>query len=131
MADKMISCARCKQLVNRWAAVRGELYCLICASHAQSPEPRTISNRRTSSKGDLGRRIEDMTEPELRHLSTQLAKAVERAAREEGVEKPLFLLLYFNDPQVSQYVSNCERETMIQAMEETVQRLRQRQDVPR
>jgi hypothetical protein len=77
------------------------------------------------------KKLEHMTEPELRTVMNALAKAVEVTAEYIGVEKPLFALVLFNDPKIAQYVANCRREDIILAMEETVARLRNNQDVPR
>ncbi len=75
--------------------------------------------------------LETMTEQELAEFCTAAAKAVESAARICDVEKPLFVLVMFNDPRVAQYISNCRREDTIAAMRETADRLQRRQDVPR
>src|SRR5262249_61899681 len=76
-------------------------------------------------------RLEDMTEPELRRLCHMEGQAVEQVAAALGVEKPLFVLLLFNDPKIAQYVCNCRREEVIRAMRECALRLEGRQDVPR
>ncbi len=75
--------------------------------------------------------MEDMTEPELRDLMTSLAQQIEMIGRQRLDKKPLFALVVFNDPKVGQYICNCERETMIEALRETAERLEKRQDVPR
>lgn len=77
------------------------------------------------------KRIEDMTEPELARLMKDMAKAVEKAAADLGVEKPHFALVVFNDPKVGQYVANCERASIIEALRETAARLERKEDVPR
>ena len=77
------------------------------------------------------KRLEDMTEPELRELCNTAGYAVEQACAVLGVEKPLFTLLLFNDPALAQYVSNCERQSMIEALRETADRLGRREDVTR
>jgi hypothetical protein len=71
----------------------------------------------------------DMTEPELGSLMRQAARQVVSVAKDLGVEKPLFVLLLFNDPQVAQYIANCDRSDVIKAMRETADRLERRQDV--
>jgi hypothetical protein len=43
----------------------------------------------------------------------------------------MFVLVLFNDPKVAQYVSNCTRESMIEAMRETADRLERNLDVKR
>jgi hypothetical protein len=70
----------------------------------------------------------DMTEPELGSLMRQAARQVVSVANDLGVEKPLFVLLLFNDPQVAQYIANCDRSDVIKAMRETADRLERRQD---
>jgi hypothetical protein len=77
------------------------------------------------------KRLEDMTEPELEQLMTLASHAVEEAAKVLGVEKPLFCLMMFNDPRVAQYIANCERASVIEAMRETADRLERREDVER
>lgn len=77
------------------------------------------------------KRLEDMTEPELAELLTLSAKAIEKEWRLYGVQKPHFCLVVFNDPALGQYISNCQRDSMIKAMRETADRLERRQDVPR
>lgn len=90
------------------------------------PEERQQAQGRLTVK-----KLEDMTEPELKRLMNAMAGAVERAARSLNVEYPHFALVVFNDPRIAQYISNCTRDTMIEAMRETADRLERRQDVPR
>lgn len=73
--------------------------------------------------------LEDMTEPELRALMNQLAIVVQDRAAESLVERPLFVLLLFNDPAVAQYVANCNRADVVRALREAADRLEGRQDV--
>lgn len=80
---------------------------------------------------DAPKRLEDMTEPELREVMTQLGKTVEFVALTLGCEKPLFALLLFNDPALAQYVGNCERQDMIRAFREAADRLESRGEVAR
>lgn len=68
--------------------------------------------------------IKNMTEPEIRELMSKAAQAV--SAVTGGSH---FVLLVFDDPEIAQYVSNCEREDIIKAMYECADRLRQNQDV--
>lgn len=75
--------------------------------------------------------LRDMDEVELGSLMTLLAKSLERAAAKFLDEKPLFVLVLFNDPEIAQYVSNCDRSTTIAAMRETADRLERRDDVSR
>ena len=77
------------------------------------------------------KRLEHMTEPELREFLNTLAGGIELMASELGVEKPHFCLVVFNDPKVAQYVSNCRRGDIIQAMRETANRLASKEDVTR
>jgi hypothetical protein len=75
----------------------------------------------------MTRQLRDMTEPELRHYFNLLAKATESVLPDNA----LFVLLVFDDPQIAQYVSNCSRENMVQALRETADRLESREDIPR
>lgn len=75
--------------------------------------------------------LENMTEPELAALMRAMGNAIEKTARDLGVEKPLFALLLFNDPAIAQYMANCQRTDVIVAMEECAKRLRAKQEVPR
>jgi hypothetical protein len=77
--------------------------------------------------------MEDMTEPELGELLRSCAKAVNTAlsARIQSQHKPMFALLVFNDPEVAQYISSCERADMIRALRECADRLERRQTVER
>ncbi len=75
--------------------------------------------------------LENMTEPELHAFMRLCAKAVEGAAKVSYVERPLFALILFNDPKIGQYICNCSRETTIEALRETADRLERNQDIPR
>jgi hypothetical protein len=75
--------------------------------------------------------LQDMTEPELRRTMNALARAVVDTAADMGVEKPQFVLLLFNDPKICQYVANCERASVIEAMRETAHCLSHNEDIPR
>jgi hypothetical protein len=77
------------------------------------------------------KKLEFMTEEELRHYMNALAGGIEFLSAEMGVEKPLFALVLFNDPAVGQYVANCQRADVIKALRETADRLERREDVPR
>jgi len=73
--------------------------------------------------------LDDMTEPELRDLTTRCLNAVkDRLPTDTG-----FVLLFFpfGGPGVSQYGSNCNRSDMITALREAANRLERRQDVTR
>lgn len=73
------------------------------------------------------KKLEDMTEPELRELCNLAANSIVAAAEYLKVEKPHFVLLLFNDPAVAQYVCNCERADVIKAMQECANRLENRE----
>jgi hypothetical protein len=77
------------------------------------------------------KKLEFMTEAELRAFLNKMGGAIEVVAEYEGVEKPLFVLLLFNDPKVGQYVANCSRENIVEALRETANRLEGREDVTR
>jgi len=51
----------------------------------------------------------------------------------EGFPKPMgfaLIVFEFNEPGIANYVSNGERESMIKALKETVERLEKGQDIP-
>ena len=77
------------------------------------------------------RKLEHLTEEELRTLLNLLSSQIEGTCRHLSIEKPMFTLLLFNDPALAQYASNCERADIIKAMRETADRLEARQDVQR
>lgn len=77
------------------------------------------------------RRLQDMTEPELRDLLNTMARRITTCAAGLGVEKPHFALILFNDPAVGQYVCNCERADVIKALRETADRLERRETLER
>lgn len=77
------------------------------------------------------KRLMDLTEPELAALMTAMARAIEGAAKFHGVEKPLFILHVFNDPEIAQYIANCERGSAIQAMRECADRMERAEDMRR
>ncbi len=77
------------------------------------------------------RELRNFTEPEMRVLMNDIAHAVVAASERHGLGGAQFALVLFNDPKVAQYVSSCERATMITAMRETAKRLERRQDVTR
>lgn len=73
------------------------------------------------------KRLEEMTEPELRDLMNRCARAVQ----EQLGWQSQFVLLVFDDPKIAQYVSTCERKSIIEAMRECANRLEAKEDVPR
>jgi hypothetical protein len=77
------------------------------------------------------KRLEDMTEPELAAVMRFLAEVLVEAAAAAKIETPRFCLLLFNDPRVAQYVGNCERATMIEALREAADRLERHEDLAR
>jgi len=77
------------------------------------------------------KRLEDLDEVELDSLMRTAAHAVEWAFHDQGVEKPLFALVIFNDPKIGQYIGNCRREDIIKALRETAERMARNQDVRR
>jgi hypothetical protein len=73
--------------------------------------------------------LEDMTQPELRHLTTQILDAVKaRLPADTG-----FCVLFWpvGTHGVAQYGSNANRADMIACLRETADRLERREDVPR
>lgn len=74
------------------------------------------------------KQLRDMTEPELKTLMNKLGALVEKVCDLHDVEKPMFAMLLFNDPKVTQYICNCDRGDVIKAMRETADRL-ERNDI--
>lgn len=73
-------------------------------------------------------RLEDMTEPELRAVFDYVGEGVLHSLRNAGVDSVdggpnRFVLVVFDDPKISQYVSSCSRDSMILALKEMVARL--------
>jgi hypothetical protein len=75
--------------------------------------------------------LKTMTEPELYDLMNTICRGIEMIADKMDVEKPLFCLVLFNDPEVAQYAGNCQRSDMITAMRETADRLERNETVDR
>jgi len=75
----------------------------------------------------MPRDLANMTEQELADLLNCSASALENVLG-KGTQ---FALLVFDDPKTCQYISSCERTSMIQAMRETAARLSRGMDVPR
>lgn len=73
------------------------------------------------------KRLQDMTEPELSVMMKRAAAAARTALRPES----LLVLLVFDDPAVTQYISNCDRGTMVEALRECASRIENELDVPR
>jgi hypothetical protein len=76
-------------------------------------------------------RLQDLDERELKHLMTTVCYGIERAAGACGVERPMYVVVLFNDPKVGRYASNCQRSDIITAMRETADRLEKGEDVVR
>lgn len=76
------------------------------------------------------KQLVDMTEPELRDLTTAVLNAVKsRLPRGTG-----FVVLFWpfsEHPGISQYGSNARRPDMIRALREAADRLERREDVTR
>jgi hypothetical protein len=75
--------------------------------------------------------LQDMTEPQLRDLMNDVARSIVDAGKRHGVDRLLFVALAFNDPEVAQYVANCDRVSIVQAMRECAMRLAAKDDIPR
>jgi len=71
-----------------------------------------------------------MTEPQLAALMTCCAEAV-KAQLAVLDETALFVLLVFNDPAATQYISTCHRDDTISAMRKAADRLAAGQEVRR
>lgn len=74
-----------------------------------------------------------MTEPELREYFSMLATVIESILPAGTSRKgtALFAILVFDNPGVTQYVSNADRTDMIKALKEMVNRLEANEDIPR
>lgn len=77
------------------------------------------------------RELGELTDAELKQLMIDMARAVESAVHSRNVVKPHFALLVFNHPTEAQYIGNCERASMIQAMKEAAARLERNEDTRR
>lgn len=75
--------------------------------------------------------LRDMTEPELKRLLNAMGDQIVSVAERQSVEKPHFALLLFNDPEIAQYVCNCNRSDVIKALRETADRLAKRETLER
>jgi hypothetical protein len=73
----------------------------------------------------------NLNEQELHDLMLELAKGLKETCTIQNVEAPFFALVVFNDPRIGQYISNCDRPSMIQALRETADRIERKQDVHR
>ena len=73
----------------------------------------------------MEKKLIDMTEPELKEMINDLARYI---TDKTGA---LFMLVVFDDPGLSQYVSNTVRKDCIKAMEETIQRFKNNEIIER
>lgn len=77
--------------------------------------------------------LRDMTEPELRKVMQDTATRV-KFSLPKGT---MFLVLAFEPNEngasggITQYVSNCDRSTMVDALRETADRFERNETVPR
>lgn len=76
-------------------------------------------------------RLCDMNEPKMKAMLNDVAAGITHKIMANGVDKPLFALLIFDDPKIAQYVSNCERKCMIEALRETADRLERNEVITR
>lgn len=76
-------------------------------------------------------RLEDLTEDLIGSLMTGLARHIDHDLQMLLDGRPQFCLLVFNDPKVAQYISNCERSSMVKALREAADRIESRQDLSR
>ena len=77
------------------------------------------------------KKLKYLTEPDLRELMDAMGNQIKAVSAVLGVEPPLFVLLLFNDPEIAQYVSNCNRSDVVKALKEAASRLENREDVER
>jgi hypothetical protein len=84
-------------------------------------------------RDDHMRHLREMDEPEMRKYMAMLAGVIESLlpAADNARGRALFVALVFDDPGLAQYVSNCDRSTMVQALRECADRLEAREDIPR
>ena len=75
------------------------------------------------------KRIEDMTEVELRELTTRILDAIKSRLPADTAFTVLFWPVGTHG--IAQYGSNCHRSDMIAGLRETADRLEMRQDVTR
>lgn len=73
--------------------------------------------------------LQDMTEVELRALTTEILNVLKELLPDETCFTVLFSP--FGSHGIAQYGSNANRSDMIRALCETADRLERRQDVPR
>ena len=83
--------------------------------------------------GQAMKTLRDMTEGELSDVMVRAARVSSRCLpRGRGPGgRPMYVLLVFDDPEVAQYISSCQRSDIIKCMRETADRLELKQDVAR
>jgi len=69
--------------------------------------------------------LSNMTEPELKRLLTDIANYIKSST------DSLFMVVFFDEPGVAQYVSNAKREDCIRAMEEAALRFKNKEIIER
>jgi hypothetical protein len=73
--------------------------------------------------------LDNMTEPELRDLTTRVCRGI------QGTLPPQtgFAVVFFpfGEPGIGQYGGNCRREDIIKSLRETADRLEAQEDIPR
>ena len=79
------------------------------------------------------RLMKNMTEPELKRMFSGMAAMLEEVLPAGPSPKgcALFTLLVFDEPGLTQYVSNCDRSTMVRALREAADRLERQEVIPR
>ena len=77
--------------------------------------------------------LREMDEPTLKDYMGALAGILDglMPPGPSGGGRALFTLLVFDAPRAAQYVSNCDRPTMVRALREAADRLEAREDLPR
>jgi hypothetical protein len=79
------------------------------------------------------KKIEDMTEPELRDYLYTLGNSLEEILPPGPSKKGklLFTVLLFDESCIAQYLSNANRQDMIKVLRETADRLDAKEDITR
>ena len=85
---------------------------------------------RGAAGADEVKLLRDMTEPELAELMTAMGNQIMVTAAVMEVENPHFALLLFN-PEVGQYIANCEHRDVILALRECATWLERRETLER
>lgn len=77
------------------------------------------------------RKLQDMTEPELRELMDGYHDALKAEAIVKRVDRPQYVLLVFNDPEIAQYIATVNRSDAIKALREAANRIERNQILSR